>query len=473
MSKNYQSFELDWWDDVGVTADAVKAAIANIIDQQFGPGGIPAIERQALIDAAFEQYRSQQSIKLAAAAAKEAAQYADVPDSPLYKNAMATVAANERIASTASNTASQIMDDAVTTATKMKWITGVANNLGPCINIVQLGAAAATGDAYEVGQKAVEVLAGMAVGALAIATAATLGAPIFIAGLVGIGVGLAASKFWRWCWENGAADFYGIKKGDEFSISRTISSALELFGSAITVVRRDPLILDLDGDGLETVDNKSGAYFDHDGNGFAEQTGWVGSDDGLLVMDRDGDGIIENGGELFGDQTILQNGQKATDGFQALAEWDSNADGKIDIDDAVWSQLKIWQDFDGDGYSSPDELFSLDEAGVKAINLNHTDTSTPDGNGNTLIQQGTFVRSDDTTGSLGGYELERDVTYTIANAWLDVSEDIAELPDLQGYGNVHDLHQAMARDTTGQLQSLVEQFMAATDVAARNSLMEQ
>ncbi len=199
----------------------------------------------------------------------------------------------------------------------------------------------------------------------------------------------------------------------------------------------------------------------------------MGSDDGLLVMDRDGDGIIENGGELFGDQTILQNGQKATDGFEALAQWDGNADGKIDIDDAVWSQLKIWQDLDGDGYSSPDELFSLDEAGVKAINLNHTDTSTPDGNGNTLIQQGTFVRSDDTTGNVGGYELERDVTYTIANAWLDVSEDIAELPDLQGYGNVHDLHQAMARDTTGQLQSLVEQFMAATDVAARNSLMEQ
>ncbi len=111
----------------------------------------------------------------------------------------------------------------------------------------------------------------------------------------------------------------------------------------------DPLILDLDGDGIETISMKDGAYFDHDGNGFAEQTGWSGPDDGLLVWDRNGDGIINDGKELFGDQTILQNGERATNGFQALAEWDDNLDGKIDANDAVWSNLKIWRDFDEDG----------------------------------------------------------------------------------------------------------------------------
>ena len=88
-----------------------------------------------------------------------------------------------------------------------------------------------------------------------------------------------------------------------------------------------PIILDLDGDGVETVGVKDGAYFDHDGNGFAEQTGWASSHDGLLVMDRNGDGIINGGKELFGNETLLANGAKAANGFQALAELDSNHDG--------------------------------------------------------------------------------------------------------------------------------------------------
>ena len=75
-------------------------------------------------------------------------------------------------------------------------------------------------------------------------------------------------------------------------------------------VTRSPIALDLDGDGVETTALADGSYFDHDGNGFAEQTGWVSSDDGLLVMDRDGNGTIDSGKELFGNQTVLSNGQK-------------------------------------------------------------------------------------------------------------------------------------------------------------------
>ncbi len=93
--------------------------------------------------------------------------------------------------------------------------------------------------------------------------------------------------------------------------------------------RRDPLILDLDGDGIETINLRSGAFFDHDGDGFAEQTGWVAPDDGVLALDRNGDGIISDGRELFGDQTILTNGTRAANGFEALAELDTNRDGKM------------------------------------------------------------------------------------------------------------------------------------------------
>jgi len=255
--------------------------------------------------------------------------------------------------------------------------------------------------------------------------------------------------------------------------TKILTSIDSLVKTAIKAVRIDPLILDLDNDGIETTNVKDGAYFDHDSNGFAEQTGWASSDDGLLVMDRNNNGTIDNGTELFGDQTILQNGQRATDGFQALAELDSNSDGVIDMNDAPFSNLRIWQDIDGDGYSAPDELFTLQEMGIQSINLAHTDTNTIDPQGNTQIQAGTFTRTDNSTASIGGFNLQRDVTYSIATEWLDVPDNIAALPDLQGYGNTYDLHQAMARDTTGTLKSLIEQFIAAEDPTVRNSLMEQ
>jgi hypothetical protein len=113
---------------------------------------------------------------------------------------------------------------------------------------------------------------------------------------------------------------------------------------------KSPIVFDLDGDGIETTIFGYGTYFDHDGNGFKELSGWIGPDDGLLVMDRNGNGIIDDGTELFGNQTILSNGTKAANGFQALAELDDNKDGKIDCNDTAYAQLKIWQD-DGDGYN--------------------------------------------------------------------------------------------------------------------------
>ncbi|KAF0215350.1 MAG: outer membrane adhesin-like, partial [Geobacteraceae bacterium] len=249
----------------------------------------------------------------------------------------------------------------------------------------------------------------------------------------------------------------------------------DLFKSAITTPppRIDPLILDLDGDGIETTNVKAGAYFDYDGDGFAEQTGWAGADDGLLVFDRNGDGVINNGRELFGDQTILKNGAIASSGFQALAEWDDNADGKIDANDTIWNSLKIWRDINGDGYSTANEFNILNDLGIASINLGNTAVNVTDANGNTLVQAGTFAKTDGTTGQMGDYQLQRDTMYTLAEEWLDVPMDIATLPNLQGYGTVYDLQQAMVRDTSGTLKTLVTSFITTTDVAARNALMEQ
>jgi len=236
----------------------------------------------------------------------------------------------------------------------------------------------------------------------------------------------------------GHAMYIGMRK--VFGACRSI------FTTAATKIA-SPVILDLDGDGVETTSiADGGAYFDHDGNGFAEQTGWAGADDGLLVMDRDGNGTIDTGKELFGDQTILNNGQRASNGFQALADLDSNTDGKIDINDTAYSQLKIWQDADGDGYTSEGELKTLSDAGIASINTGYTNSTTVDSNGNAHKQVGTFTRADGTVASATDVWFKMDKAYTIANEWLDVPADIAALPDLQGYGNVYDLQQAMVRD---------------------------
>jgi hypothetical protein len=105
----------------------------------------------------------------------------------------------------------------------------------------------------------------------------------------------------------------------------------------------DPLILDLKDDGIRTLGLHAGIHFDHDSNDFKELTGWVAQGDGILMLDVNGNGCLDDGGELLGDSMFLANGRPAANGFQALAQYDSNKDGRIDGNDPVWSQLGVWQ----------------------------------------------------------------------------------------------------------------------------------
>ncbi|MDY0096516.1 MAG: hypothetical protein RBT80_27780 [Candidatus Vecturithrix sp.] len=113
-----------------------------------------------------------------------------------------------------------------------------------------------------------------------------------------------------------------------------------------------PIVFDLEGDGIETVGmvrqyaaTPGGTFtpsgddpilFDHNGDGVKTNTGWIGSDDGILVMDRNGNGIIDNGRELFGNFTPLYGGGTAVDGFAALSQEDTNQDGVVNSLDANW-----------------------------------------------------------------------------------------------------------------------------------------
>ncbi|MBF0804229.1 hypothetical protein IR141_07740 [Neisseria sp. 19428wB4_WF04] len=129
-------------------------------------------------------------------------------------------------------------------------------------------------------------------------------------------------------------------------------------------------------------------------DGIRTSTGWVSADDGLLVIDRNGDGIINNGGELFGDSSVLQNGEHAAHGYAALAGFDSNSDGLIDNKDEKFAALKVWRDLNQDGISQEGELFGLAELGIQSLDLAYQNTDIRLDNGNTIAQKGSYTLSD-------------------------------------------------------------------------------
>ncbi len=130
-----------------------------------------------------------------------------------------------------------------------------------------------------------------------------------------------------------------------------------------------PLMLDLNDDGVHTTSVDQGVAFDIEGNGQVVQTAWSDGNDGFLILDVNGDGRINSGRELFGNGTLLSNGSKARDGFEALAQYDKNQDGVIDINDSVFANLKVWVDANHDGVSSASELHTLNALGVQNIQL--------------------------------------------------------------------------------------------------------
>ena len=237
-------------------------------------------------------------------------------------------------------------------------------------------------------------------------------------------------------------------------------------------VRIDPIVLDISGQGITTKSVTAGVYYDLDNNGFAEKTGWIDAKSGILVLDRDGNGKIEAGKELFGDRTILDDGKTASNGFAALAALDSNRDGVIDAKDVKFSELRIWVDKDGNGVSMPDELLTLEEAGIRSLNLSNTFIGKVDENGNTIARVGSFTRTDGTTADMKEFFLQRDTADVQMTNSVEVPEDIMNLPEIHPMGNTYSLRQAMARDTTGTLKQLVQDFMNAKDTSSRQAKLQ-
>jgi hypothetical protein len=157
-----------------------------------------------------------------------------------------------------------------------------------------------------------------------------------------------------------------------------------------------PILLDLDREGFELTGVSNGVLFDLAANGHPEHVAWTSRHElvAFLCLDRNGDGRIDDGSELFGNATRLANGKRAPNGYIALAEFDKpemggNGNGFIDPGDAIWGRLRLWIDENHDGVSQPWELHPLEWAHITRIGLEYVRSNWQDAHGNLFRFLGT------------------------------------------------------------------------------------
>ena len=174
---------------------------------------------------------------------------------------------------------------------------------------------------------------------------------------------------------------------------------------------QSPLVLDMNGDGklslTDVWDDKGNAKnlvrFDMALDGRAYPTGWVGKGDAFLAVDLNGNGKIDNAGELFGEYSNAEilGPRTYKNGFEALGAYDSNRDGQVDIKDSGFAQLRVWFDRNQNGVSEKGELIPLNEANIKSLSLKFVETKSKTGeypkvSGNEVRLTGSFVSADGT-----------------------------------------------------------------------------
>ncbi|MGO7136332.1 calcium-binding protein, partial [Rhizobium leguminosarum] len=217
---------------------------------------------------------------------------------------------------------------------------------------------------------------------------------------------------------------------------------------------QDPLVLDLDGDGIElTALDRSKSKLDLDNDLYSESSGFVGKDDGVLVRDLNGDGKITGSNEMFGNAT--------TSGLAALALLDGNHDGKVDATDSgladfngdgavntadTFSSLLVWQDANENHITDAGELKSVAERGIASINVTpNTGTTTQTVNGNTIASTAGYTLADGTVRTIADVVLKLDnQNTTYVGTPIQVSQSVLDLADLKGRGTLVSLHEAMS-----------------------------
>ncbi|MCL2577700.1 MAG: hypothetical protein FWE27_06590, partial [Defluviitaleaceae bacterium] len=234
---------------------------------------------------------------------------------------------------------------------------------------------------------------------------------------------------------------------------------------------------------IETVPFRDGVHFDHMGNGMKIRTSWVAPNTALLVRPN-ANGQVLSGRELFGDSTIMRNGQPAANGFEALR--DLVGSDIFDRNNPYWNELYLWFDKNTNGIVDAGELVPLSETDIEFFDLNYENSDFIDKNGN-------FYKQISTATMLDGSEAEFIDIWFIRNIPLpnvtpaaapeifgisamssnneDLRRRVEALPQISAFGIVYDLHTAMMADE--QLLILVEQFTTEENPTIRENLVPQ
>lgn len=354
-----------------------------------------------------------------------------------------------------------------TQAAKLEVATRAAGALGAMVGIAQIVNEAKNGNLNSVGEKSAGVLggywggiAGLGVGQLVVTGLALSGAPaVAVIAAGAVAAGYLGGKIGEAVWQSGLLQILG--SGAVEGVATLDSAISKLFGLAVTAKRADPLTLDLDGDGIETtgLNTSSPLMFDIDGTGVKQSVGWIKPDDGFLVRDINGNGVIDSGLEMFGDATMLAGGSRAADGFAALAALDVNHDGVVNVSDSAFSSLRVWRDTNQNGITDSGELLSLSSLGITGLNVASSSHSQTLANGNQIADLGTYIKADGEVGTLGqaaDVNLAIDTFTSHFTDTLPVSESVLALPDMRGSGQVRSLHEAATLSPV--LADLLAQF---------------
>jgi hypothetical protein len=262
-----------------------------------------------------------------------------------------------------------------------------------------------------------------------------------------------------------------------YSALSLADGAMWVWGAAVRKAKaldwaagEDPLIIDLDGDGIETVAvDQSGVFFDSDLDRFAEAQGWLDGDDGFLVRDLNDNGRVDDISEMFGGES--------GSGYGDLARFDEAArggdgDGRITAADAIWGDLLIWQDLDQDGNTDAGELHSLDDLGILALDLAAEELGATTPQGTRLLASGEVEFADGTITRMFDAIFETIQTFTrYAGEAGHAAWQRENVVDTAGLGSITNLAVAAANDV--QLSEIVDRVGAAMTTPDILILQEQ
>ncbi|MDU5326462.1 MAG: hypothetical protein E6133_07850, partial [Campylobacter ureolyticus] len=243
-----------------------------------------------------------------------------------------------------------------------------------------------------------------------------------------------------------------------------------LGGKCYRIEVYDPLVLDLNKDNKISITSSkdSNVYFNHTNDGVNIKTSWIGKEDGILVIDKNGNGIIDNGNELFGNFTTKNNGDMANNGFEALKDYDTNGDLIIDYRDDKFSELRVWQDLNSDGISNKGELKTLNELGIKSLNLKYKDNKQIK---DSIAQISSYETLDGKTHLLADINFDVDSVDTIISVDKKYIKDHLTGANVGGIGRVSDL--AIASNINITLNAILYLYAKSTTKEEQLNLLDE